>query len=104
MAIRQYANIELAMNATERIIEYSNMPTENQDGHDVPAAWPTEGRLDFEGLVAGYAPDLPPVLNGLSFNVEPNQRVGVVGRTGAGKSSLTLALFRFLEARGGRLV
>lgn len=104
MAIRQYANIELAMNATERIIEYSNMPTEDQDGHDVPAAWPAQGRLHFEGLVAGYAPDLPPVLKGLSFNIAKNERVGVVGRTGAGKSSLTLALFRFLEAREGRFV
>jgi len=103
-AIRQYANIELAMNATERIIEYSNVPTEDQDGHDVPAAWPAQGRLDFQGLVAGYAPDLPPVLKGLSFNVAKNERVGVVGRTAAGKSSLTLALFRFLEAREGRFV
>lgn len=92
------------MNATERIIEYSNLSVEDQGGHDVPAAWPPEGRLNIEGLVAGYAPDLPPVLKGLSFSVLGNERVGVVGRTGAGKSSLTLALFRFLETRAGRFV
>ncbi|KAL1965879.1 hypothetical protein VTN77DRAFT_5012 [Rasamsonia byssochlamydoides] len=103
-SLRQYANVELEMNATERVVEYSNIAIENQGGEDVPAAWPTEGKLEVENLVVGYAPDLPPVLKGLSFTVEQNQRVGVVGRTGAGKSSLTLALFRFLEPREGRIV
>lgn len=101
--LRQYSNVELEMNATERIIEYSNITIENQGGQDAPAAWPTEGQLEVSDLVVSYAPDLPPVLKGLTFRVTPNQRVGVVGRTGAGKSSLTLALFRFLEARSGSI-
>jgi ABC-type multidrug transport system fused ATPase/permease subunit len=100
-ALRQYANVELDMNAAERIVEYSNITIESQEGDSPPAAWPTEGRLEVSGLVCGYAADLPPVLKGLSFSVKRNQRIGVVGRTGAGKSSLTLALFRFLEAREG---
>ncbi|OJD19912.1 hypothetical protein AJ78_00106 [Emergomyces pasteurianus Ep9510] len=102
-ALREYTNIELNMNATERVIEYSEINIESQGGLDAPAAWPTEGKLEVSDLVVAYAPDLPPVLKGLSFNVDKNQRVGVVGRTGAGKSSLTLALFRFLEARGGTI-
>ncbi|KAI4097604.1 MAG: hypothetical protein LQ344_000337 [Seirophora lacunosa] len=102
--IRQYTSVELAMNSMERIVEYSQISIEDQEGPAVPAAWPSEGRLQIKGLVAGYAPDLPPVLKGLSFDVARNQRVGVVGRTGAGKSSLTLALFRFLEAREGSIV
>lgn len=102
--IRQYTSVELAMNAMERIVEYSRIPIEDQQGPAVPAAWPTEGHLQVDGLVAGYAPDLPPVLKGLSFAITKNQRVGVVGRTGAGKSSLTLALFRFLEAREGSII
>lgn len=101
--ISYYANLEMDMNATERVIEYSRLPIEDQSGDRPPAAWPTEGRLAIDKLVAGYASDLPPVLRGLSFQVEKNQRVGVVGRTGAGKSSLTLALFRFLEARQGSI-
>ncbi|PVH84104.1 P-loop containing nucleoside triphosphate hydrolase protein [Cadophora sp. DSE1049] len=101
--IRHYTNLELDMNAAERIIEYSNLPTESLDGADPPAAWPSEGRLEVNDLVVGYAPDLPPVLKGLTFSVERNERIGVVGRTGAGKSSLTLALFRFLEAREGSI-
>lgn len=102
-AIRLYANVELNMNAAERIIEYTELPTESQDGVKPPAAWPTRGIIEVDDLVVGYAPDLPPVLKGLSFSVNNNERVGVVGRTGAGKSSLTLALFRFLEARSGRI-
>jgi ABC-type multidrug transport system fused ATPase/permease subunit len=91
------------MNAAERIIEYSNLPTETLDGADPPAHWPSEGRLEINDLVVGYAPDLPPVLKGLTFRAERNERIGVVGRTGAGKSSLTLAIFRFLEARQGSI-
>ncbi|KAI9841606.1 MAG: hypothetical protein M1837_000513 [Sclerophora amabilis] len=101
--MRRYANMELNMNATERVVEYSRVPIEDQGGADVPAMWPAHGQLAVNDLVVGYAEDLPPVLKGLSFKVERNQRVGVVGRTGAGKSSLTLALYRFLEAREGSI-
>jgi ABC-type multidrug transport system fused ATPase/permease subunit len=83
------------MNAAERIYEYSKLTIESQEGEEVPVSWPTEGKLIFQDLVVGYASDLPPVLHGLSF--------GIVGRTGAGKSSLTLAIFRFLEARSGSI-
>ncbi|KAI1138221.1 putative ATP-binding cassette transporter protein [Hypoxylon sp. FL0543] len=101
--IRHYANVELEMNAAERIVEYTELPTESLEGKKPPAAWPTEGRVEVNDLVVSYAKDLPPVLKGLSFTVDRNERVGVVGRTGAGKSSLTLALFRFLEARSGSI-
>jgi ABC-type multidrug transport system fused ATPase/permease subunit len=119
--IRLYAAVELNMNAAERIIEvchsflgqvyllltliwqYTELPTESLEGKRPPAAWPTEGRIEVKDLVVGYAPDLPPVLKGLTFNVNSNERIGVVGRTGTGKSSLTLALFRFLEARSGSI-
>ncbi len=83
--------------------QYTELPTEALGGKSAPAAWPTEGRIEVDDLVVGYAPDLPPVLKGVSFSINRNERVGVVGRTGAGKSSLTLALFRFLEARSGSI-
>lgn len=101
--IRHYSNLELDMNAAERIVEYNNLPTESQEGVDPPAHWPAEGVLEVNDLVVAYAPELDPVLNGISFRVEQNERIGVVGRTGAGKSSLTLAIFRFLEARRGSI-
>jgi ABC-type multidrug transport system fused ATPase/permease subunit len=101
--LRNFASVEMNMNSTERILEYTGIETEKQQGGDVPAVWPTEGRLEVQDLVVGYASDLPPVLKGLTFEVRKNERIGVVGRTGAGKSSLTLALFRFLEARSGSI-
>lgn len=71
---RCYANCELNFNAVERVAEYADLPIENQSASiKVPAAWPTEGRLQVSNLVAGYAADLPPVLKGLSFTVEKNQ-------------------------------
>jgi len=101
--VRHYTNLELDMNAAERIIEFSQLPTESIDGIDPPAAWPSEGRMEVHNLSVTYAPDLPYVLKDLTFSVERNQRIGVVGRTGAGKSSLTLAIFRFLEAQTGSI-
>lgn len=101
--IRHYANVELEMNAAERIVEYTELSTESLEGKSPPAAWPTEGRVEVNDLVVSYAEDLPPILKGLTFTIQRNERVGVVGRTGAGKSSLTLAFFRFLEARSGSI-
>ncbi|KAI0132397.1 P-loop containing nucleoside triphosphate hydrolase protein [Xylariales sp. AK1849] len=100
--MRRYTNLELEMNAAERVVEYTKLETETLNGESPPAAWPTEGAIEFENYVAGYA-DLPPTIKDLTFRIQGNDRVGVVGRTGAGKSSLTLALFRFLEARSGNI-
>ncbi|KAF7549319.1 hypothetical protein G7Z17_g6483 [Cylindrodendrum hubeiense] len=102
--IRNYANMELNMNSTERVVEYTELETESLGGEKPPAAWPSSGTMEVKDLEVAYAPDLPPVLRGISFKVNNNERVGVVGRTGAGKSSLTLALFRFLEARSGNVI
>lgn len=92
------------MNAAERIAEYSHIPIEPTDeGHDAPAVWPTDGRIEVTDLVGTYAPDLPPVLKGLTFSVNSHEKIGIVGRTGAGKTSLTMALFRLLEAQSGTI-
>ncbi|KAF8541671.1 P-loop containing nucleoside triphosphate hydrolase protein [Trichophaea hybrida] len=101
--LRRYANTELDMNSTERIVEYAGLPIEDQGGIHPPAAWPTEGRIEVDDLYVTYAPDLPPVLKGITFEVKPRERVGIVGRTGAGKSSLTLALFQFIRATSGTI-
>ncbi|KAE8380288.1 P-loop containing nucleoside triphosphate hydrolase protein [Aspergillus bertholletiae] len=99
--LSEYAELELDFNAVERIVEYTQIETEHQGGMEAPAAWPTKGEIEANDLVVGYARDLPPVLRGLNFVVKPNEHIGIVGRTGSGKSSLTLALLRFLEARSG---
>lgn len=102
--IRCYGDMELEMNSMERVVEYMDLETESLTGVTPPAAWPASGTIEFKDLEVSYAPDLPPVLKGLSFRIEHGVRIGVVGRTGAGKSTLTLALFRFLEARSGSIV
>lgn len=102
--ISKYTSLELDMNSTERVVEYMELPIEKQGGSEPRQDWPSQGKIVVRGLEVGYAEDLPSVLKGLNITVEPRERVGVVGRTGSGKSSLTLALFRFLEARKGSIL
>ncbi|KAH8427135.1 uncharacterized protein LDX57_004852 [Aspergillus melleus] len=104
MGIRRYASLELDLSSVERILEYCNLETENSSGQPAPVSWPHEGVLEVKNLTVRYAPDIAPALHNVSFRVARNQRVGVVGRTGAGKSSLALALFRMLEASEGQIL
>lgn len=102
-AIRRFSNLQLNMNSTERVVEYGRITTENADGNDAPAHWPTEGRISISNLHIRYAEDLPDVLKGVNLDIRAGERVGLVGRTGAGKSSFALALLRCLEARQGNI-
>ncbi|XMA15021.1 hypothetical protein WAI453_007812 [Rhynchosporium graminicola] len=95
--------LELDMNATERVFEYRDLKIVDQGGDEVRATWPEVGKVEVMGLELGYAEDLPAILKGLTFTAEGNLRIGVIGRTGAGKSTLSLALFRFLAARKGSM-
>lgn len=100
----------------ERCVEYTELPPENDLpptwNEDQRAAvdkilfsWPSEGKVEFQGYSASYRPGvLPNVLTGLTFVVNPKEKIGVVGRTGAGKSSLVLALLRMLRASQGRIL
>ncbi|ERT02813.1 hypothetical protein HMPREF1624_01115 [Sporothrix schenckii ATCC 58251] len=96
-------SIELGFNAAERILEYIDIDTESEGGRDVPAAWPTKGHIEVENLTVSYGPSLPPVLKELNFEVQPGERIGVVGRTGAGKSTLAAVFFRLLESQEGTI-
>ncbi|CAN8026126.1 unnamed protein product [Ixodes persulcatus] len=90
-----------------------NVQEEDQDNKSLPEAlsvlpvdqkWPSEGRLEFQDYAASYRPGvLPDVLKGVTFVVQPQEKVGVVGRTGAGKSSLVLALLRVLRSSRGSI-
>ncbi len=63
--------------------------------------WPPEGAIDFQSYCTRYRPGLDLVLKDFTCQVKPGEKVGIVGRTGAGKSSLALALFRIIEAASG---
>ena len=104
--VRLYSANEQNMNAVERIKEYMETDQEAQAiiaESRPPATWPSQGAIEFQKYTTRYRPDLEPVLSDLTFNVLPGERVGIVGRTGAGKSSLALALFRGLEASNGSI-
>jgi ABC-type multidrug transport system fused ATPase/permease subunit len=85
--IRLGTDMELDMNAAERIFEYRDLALENEGGvHDLRASWPEEGKIEVKDLEVAYADDLPSILKGLNFTAKSHQRIGVVGRTGAGES------------------
>ncbi len=67
-------------------------------------SWPEKGQVEFVGAVLSYRPGLPNALDGVSLEVLPGERVGIVGRTGSGKSSLFLALFRMVELNQGQIL
>lgn len=79
--------MEASAVAAERLFEYStDIPVETQGGWtDIPSDWPAQGRIEVLDASLRYAPELPLSLRSLSINVTPGQRVGIVGRTGAGK-------------------
>lgn len=105
--VRLYAANEQNMNSVERLQEYIDIEQEApaKVPDNAPAAnWPSQGSVQFVGYSTSYRPDLDPVLKQVSFRIEASQKVGIVGRTGAGKSSLALALFRGLEAEKGKIL
>ncbi|CAN8026121.1 unnamed protein product, partial [Ixodes persulcatus] len=112
----------ITMASFERALEYTELPQEPdvniepryQDGEIQPELlsvlpvdqkWPTKGRLEFKDYATSYRPGiLPDVLKGVTFVVQPQEKVGVVGRTGAGKSSLVLAVLRILKSSRGSIL
>ncbi|ORZ39286.1 P-loop containing nucleoside triphosphate hydrolase protein [Catenaria anguillulae PL171] len=103
--VRLYGQIENAVVSVERIAEYSKIPTEAAEKtFDLPPAWPAQGEIEFQGYQTTYREGLPPVLKGIDLKIKAGSKVGVVGRTGAGKSSMMLALFRIIEAIAGKIV
>ncbi|XP_061370037.1 ABC transporter C family member 2-like isoform X2 [Gastrolobium bilobum] len=98
---------ENSLNAVERIGTYIDLPSEAPsiiDDNRPPPGWPSSGSIRFEDVVLRYRPELPPVLHSLSFTIFPSDKVGIVGRTGAGKSSMLNALFRIVELERGRIL
>ncbi|KIP07615.1 hypothetical protein PHLGIDRAFT_413728 [Phlebiopsis gigantea 11061_1 CR5-6] len=98
--VHWYNNLEVNANSLERLYRYITIEQEPKDGNKPPAYWPSSGNLHVKKLSASYTPDGPKVIQGLSFDVKSGERIGVVGRTGAGKSTLTLALLRCIPTEG----
>ena len=102
MLVRIATEVEGAFNAVERVQEYMGLkPEPPHEGKETPPNWPDQGDVEIDSLVMSYVPDKPPCLRNLTLHILPGEKVGVVGRTGAGKSSLFQALFRMMEATSG---
>lgn len=72
--------------------------------HQLPPAWPEQGWVEFRGAILVYREGLPNALDGVNLVVRPGEKVGIVGRTGSGKSTLFLALFRMVELNQGQIL
>ncbi|SGZ47002.1 CIC11C00000000401 [Sungouiella intermedia] len=104
--VRLYSNIEMNMNSVERLQEY--LDVEQEPPASIPeteprASWPEKGEIDVKDVSLRYAPDLPRVIKNVTFHVKPCNKIGIVGRTGAGKSTIITAFFRFLDPETGSI-
>ncbi|XP_072323664.1 ATP-binding cassette sub-family C member 9-like isoform X2 [Scyliorhinus torazame] len=101
--VREFADMEMQMNAVERVNHYTTLPSEQQlkgsqidTGSDL-TNWPHSGEIEFNDVSVRYDEKLEPVLYKLTLKINPGTKVGICGRTGSGKSSLTLALLRIID-------
>ncbi|CAL9687902.1 unnamed protein product [Knipowitschia caucasica] len=104
--VRMTSELETNIVAVERVSEYSEIEHEAEWINDTrpPETWPEEGKVQFENYKVRYRPGLDLVLHGVSCSIDCQEKIGIVGRTGAGKSSLTNCLFRIIEAAEGRII
>ncbi|EGV63978.1 Transporter of the ATP-binding cassette (ABC) [Yamadazyma tenuis] len=105
--VRLYSNVEMNMNSVERLQEYFDI--EQEPPFEIPeteprSTWPEKGEIEVEDVSLRYAPELPRVIKNISFHVNPKNKIGIVGRTGAGKSTIITAFFRFLDPETGRIL
>lgn len=102
--VRQTVEVETNIVSVERVLEYARLPSEAPEiisKHRPPVSWPPKGAVSFNGYSTRYREGLDLVLKNISLDIKSHEKIGVVGRTGAGKSSLTLALFRLIEPASG---
>ncbi|KAG6831801.1 hypothetical protein H0H92_007478 [Tricholoma furcatifolium] len=110
MLTRQTAEVENYMNSVERVVHYSQAKQIDQEApYEIPEntpapEWPQTGAIEFKDIEMSYRPGLPKVLHGLSLQIKGGEKIGVVGRTGAGKSSLALTLLRLVEYSGSIII
>ncbi len=104
-SIRQLAEVEKGMNSVERLRHYGVGLEEEAPLHtvDVRESWPEKGEIIFNEVDLRYRQNLPLILHGLSMHIKGGERVGIVGRTGAGKSSIMNALLRLVEISKGSI-
>ncbi|URE01082.1 ABC transporter transmembrane region [Musa troglodytarum] len=103
--LTSFTETEKEMVSVERVVEYMDIPQERlQASQALVPDWPMQGQIEFEHVTLRYKPSLPAALHDLSFSIASGMQVGIVGRTGAGKSSILNALFRLTPICNGHIL
>jgi ABC-type multidrug transport system fused ATPase/permease subunit len=108
LILRAYTQVENEMNSVERLTYYGN-ELEQESAYKLPEnkpaeSWPERGQIEFKNASLRYRENLPLVLKNLSLSVKPNEKIGICGRTGAGKSTIMMALYRMSELSEGQIL
>lgn len=106
--VRELATVENNMNSVERIHHYG-LKLDQEAAYNIPETappdnWPEHGAIEFKNLTMSYRPSLPPVLKNVSLDIKRGEKIGICGRTGAGKSTIMTALYRLVEPTSGSII
>jgi ABC-type multidrug transport system fused ATPase/permease subunit len=104
--VRTVSDLESNAVAVERMMDTTELPQEASWNRkpEPPMGWPSEGKLEFKNYQTRYKEGLELILQNITCSIKPGEKIGIIGRTGAGKSSMTLALFRIVEPAGGSIL
>ena len=104
-ALKFYGELDSQMTSVERVVEYADLTPEDNKGDFVPApSWPSQGSIILDSVSMQYSVDKPYVLKGINLDIKSGEKVGIIGRTGSGKSSLISTIFRLYEFEGTIIV
>lgn len=106
--VRELATVENNMNSVERVYHYG-LKLDQEAAYNIvetvpPDSWPANGAVEFRNVTMSYRPSLPPVLKNISLNIKKGEKIGICGRTGAGKSTIMTALYRLVELSSGSII
>eukprot|EP00056_Hartaetosiga_gracilis_P007440 m.108366 g.108366 ORF g.108366 m.108366 type:complete len:1405 (-) comp12705_c0_seq1:157-4371(-) len=106
---RLSAEVESRFTSAERIISYIKSTPVEEDFDkkpppNLPHNWPNNGEIEFKDVEVCYRPGLPAVLKGVNLHIHKNEKIGIVGRTGAGKSTIAMVLFRMMDLSKGKII
>lgn len=101
--LKFWTDLETNMTSVERSLEYTIIDQENQEGQSIKS-WPKSGKISFRNLTLCYGSSRITVLKNITFDARPGHKIGIIGRTGAGKSSIISTIYRLYDFEGSILI